>query len=68
MVISSFAVLTPFCPLVLPLLLVGGQSSLDDDIDQEDIDNIVLSGTNVCRDFLAAAYEVFRIRRNPALC
>ena len=48
-----------------PLLLVGDQSSLDEDVVQEDVDHNVVPGVDLSGDFLAATYDVLGIESRP---
>ena len=46
---------------VFPLLLVGDQSSLDEDVVQEDVDDDVVPGVDFSRHFSAASDDVLRV-------
>ena len=50
---------------VLPLLLTSDQSSLDEDIVQEDVDDDVMTGVDLTRDSFAAAYDMIGVEREP---
>ena len=50
---------------VLPLLLTSDQSSLDEDVVQEDVDDDVMTGVDLTRDSFAAAYDVIGVEREP---
>ena len=44
---------------IFPLLLVGDQSSLDEDVVQEDLDDGVVAGADLPAHLLTAADDVF---------
>ena len=52
---------------ILQLLIVGYQPSLDKNAVQEDVDDDVVSGTNLSGNFLAAADDVLGIESQPGI-
>ena len=50
---------------VRSLLLVGDQSSLFEDLVEEDVDNNIVPGVDLSRYLSAAAHDMSRIERQP---
>ena len=48
---------------VIPLLLVGDQSSLDENVAEEDIADVVVPGVDLSAHFLVTAHDVFGVER-----
>ena len=46
---------------------MGDQSSLDEDVVEEDVHHYVVPGTDLFRVFLAAANDELRVQRKPSL-
>ena len=52
---------------ILPLLLVGDQSPLNEDVVQEDVHNDVVPCVDLSRNLPAATDDMLRVERNPGL-
>ena len=52
---------------IIPLLLVGDQSSLDEDVVEEDIDDIIVTGVDLSGNSLAATDDVLCVQRQSCL-
>ena len=50
---------------IIPLLLVGDQSSLDEDVVEEDVDDDVVAGVDLTTHPLAVADDVLGIESRP---
>ena len=57
----------PHCLPLIPLLLVGVQSSLDEDVLQEDVHDDVVACVYLTVHLPAATYDVFSIQSLPGL-
>ena len=52
---------------IVPLLLVGDQPSLDEDVVEEDVDDIVVTGVDLSGNSLAATDDVLCVQRQSCL-